>query len=114
MVTIENQLKKLQQCLSSTGGSTDRNSLMGGMASGVSLPTLTGISSSTGNGNSASENGNGSAEVICIREAETSELQDTSTVAANVITDKTMLNRQKIDQDHCTEDDNNSTTDDNS
>ena len=114
MVTIENQLKKLQQCLSSTGGSTDRNSLMGGMASGVSLPTLTGISSSTGNGNSASENGNGSAEVICIREAETSELQDTSTVAANVITDKTMLNRQKTDQDHCTEDDNNSTTDDNS
>ena len=113
MVTIENQLKKLQQCLSSTGGSTDRNSLMG-MASGVSLPTLTGISSSTGNGNSASENGNGSAEVICIREAETSELQDTTTVAANVITDKTMLNRQKTDQDHCTEDDNNSTTDDNS
>ena len=113
MVTIENQLKKLQQCLSSTGGSTDRNSLMGGVTSGVSLPTLTGISSSTGNGNSTSENGSGSAEVICIREAETSE-QDH--ILAPNSDDKTMQIQlmQKTDQDQCTDTDNNSTTDENS
>ena len=68
------------------------------------------ISSSTGN--SASEN-----EVICIREAETSEREDTLAPPANSdsnVTDKTMQLMQKADQDHCTTDtDNNSTTDDN-
>ena len=112
MVTIENQLKKLQQCLNSTTGNgsseNSRNNSMG-VASGVLLPGMTGISSSTVN--SASEN-----EVICIREAETSDVQDTSnpgghSEASNVITDKTML-IQKSDQDLGT-DDNNSTTDDN-
>ena len=105
MVTIENQLKKLQQCLNSTGSSNSAGN------SNSTLASTLRISSSTGN--SASEN-----EVICIREAETSEREDTLAPPANsdsnVITDKTMQLMQKTDQDHCTTDtDNNSTTDDN-
>ena len=96
MVTIENQLKKLQQCLSSSTGTASSNS----------TATTVGISSSTGN--TASEN-----EVICIREAETSE-QDH--ILAPNSDDKTMQIQlmQKTDQDQCTDTDNNSTTDENS
>ena len=103
MVTIENQLKKLQQCLSST---TSHSASMAGSTSAVSGGTM-GISSSTGN-SAASEN-----EVICIREAETSE-QDH--ILAPNSDDKTMQIQlmQKTDQDQCTDTDNNSTTDENS
>ena len=107
MVTIENQLKKLQQCLNSTGSSNPAGN------SNSTLASTLRISSSTGN--SASEN-----EVICIREAETSsEQQDNLATQANTekSNDKTttmQLMQQKNDQDHsCTDTDNNSTTDDN-
>ena len=87
MITIENQLKKLQQCLSST------NSAPQAGTGTVVAASMGGISSSTGN---SAEN---EFEVICIREAETSE--DATTAIKSNDNDEDDIDEEELeDEDH--------------
>ena len=96
MVTIEAQLKKLQQCLGTSGGHAPNSTTA--MMAATPSNTL-GISTTADKLET---------EVICIREAETSD----DFMEKSVETEKS-LKKNMIDDNECTDDNNSSSTEEN-
>lgn len=81
MVSIENQLKKLQQCLGSSSNQTSAAVVAAAAAAlssgNIGISSASSVQSSTANGNSNIATDN---EVICIREAETSSSSELNNI----------------------------------